>query len=474
MYLKHFGLAEPPFRLTPDTGRYFEGGDRGRVLEALIYAILRGEGIIRVSGEVGSGKTLLARMLAQRLPAGVETACLTHPALSREELLFALAEELDVSVASERPAALLHALRQRLIELHAAGRRVVVLIDEAHAMPPATLEEIRLLSNVETREAKLLQIVLFGQPELDELLAQPGMRPLTDRITQHFTLAPLSREDVAAYVAFRLRAAGRSKAPPFSKAALRLLARASGGLTRRINVLADKALLAAFAAGAGEVGAAHIRLALRDARLSGARAKRGKWLLAGACAAALLAGGAMYFARHGGPAPARDHTAPAPAGGPDERAPSIPDASPAPPAAAAARPEAAPAAIARGDPAEAHPAPDPKPDPAPETAGPRTRALLERTRKRLASTPPDHWFIQILSAPASGTAEVERFIAAAARLAEEERLGAYLARSGAAERIAVIYGEYPDLAAASAALATLPAELRAHGAFPRAFGRLGG
>ena len=245
MYLDHFGLREAPFRITPHTEFFFAGGNRGSTLDALIYAITQDEGIVKVTGEVGSGKTMLCRMLLERLPENVETVYLANPSLSRDEILYSIADELGMPLPEERPHLLLRALQERLIEIYGSGRQVVVLIDEAHAMPAESLEEIRLLSNLESNRHKLLQIVLFGQPELDERLAQTEMRQLKERITHNFALEPLKRNDIASYLMFRMRAAGYHGPDLFTPAAIQTIARASEGLTRRINILADKALLSA-------------------------------------------------------------------------------------------------------------------------------------------------------------------------------------------------------------------------------------
>jgi type II secretory pathway predicted ATPase ExeA len=245
MYLEHFGLKEPPFRITPHTDFFFRGANRGATLEALLYAITHDEGIVKVSGEVGSGKTMLCRVLMERLPAEVETIYLANPSLSRDEILFAIGDELKLPLENDRATRVIRSLQEHLLRLFGEGRRVVVLIDEAHAMPDETLEEIRLLSNLESNRQKLLQIVLFGQPELDEHLDTAGMRQLKERITHSFTLEPLVRGDIENYVDFRMRAAGYRGPRVFSKDAIRLIARASEGLTRRINILADKGLLAA-------------------------------------------------------------------------------------------------------------------------------------------------------------------------------------------------------------------------------------
>src|SRR3954464_8241092 len=267
MYLEHFGLREAPFRITPHTEFFFSGANRGTTLEALLYAITAGEGMVKVTGEVGSGKTMLCRVLMERLPDKVETIYLAVPSLTRDEMLVAIASDLGIDTAGASTTKLVRSLQDKLIEIHAAGRSAGALIDEAHAMPLATLEEIRLLSNLETEKDKLLQIVLFGQPELDAHLALPNMRQLKERITHSFMLAPLPSREVGDYIGFRLRAAGYHGPDLFGPEALRIIAEASEGLTRRINIYADKTLLAAFAAGTHTVTADHARAAVTDTQI---------------------------------------------------------------------------------------------------------------------------------------------------------------------------------------------------------------
>ncbi|HRE15069.1 MAG TPA: AAA family ATPase, partial [Usitatibacteraceae bacterium] len=267
MYLEHFGLREAPFRITPHTEFFFAGANRGATLEALVYAITAGEGLVKVTGEVGTGKTMLSRVLMERLPETVVTLYLAVPSLTRDEMLIAIASELGIATDGASTTQLLRSLQQKLVELHAGGRQVVALIDEAHAMPLPTLEEIRLLSNLETGTEKLLQIVLFGQPELDEHLALPNMRQLKERITHAFLLDPLPARDIRDYINFRLRAAGYHGPDLFGPEALRIIAEASEGLTRRINIYADKTLLAAFAAGTHSVSADHARAAVSDTQI---------------------------------------------------------------------------------------------------------------------------------------------------------------------------------------------------------------
>src|SRR3990172_10217940 len=197
MYYSHFGLNQAPFKITPNTEFFFSGGNRGPILEALIYTITHGEGIVKVTGEVGSGKTMLCTMLQTRLPQHIETVYLAHPNVSPEEILHAIAFELQLGPA--RGAArleVMHLLQDYLLKRHAEGKRVVGFVEEAQSMPLATLEEIRLLSNLETRNDKLLQIVLFGQPELDDNLRRPNIRQLRERIAHSFRLEPLSQGEI--------------------------------------------------------------------------------------------------------------------------------------------------------------------------------------------------------------------------------------------------------------------------------------
>jgi type II secretory pathway predicted ATPase ExeA len=265
MYYEHFGLTQAPFKITPNTEFFFSGGNRGPVLEALIYAITRGEGIVKVTGEVGSGKTMLCNMLQSRLPDYVDSVYLANPSVAPEEVLHAIAFELQLGLDRQADRLeVMHALQDYLVKRHAEGKRVVVFIEESQSMPLATLEEIRLLSNLETRNDKLMQIVLFGQPELDETLRRPDIRQLRDRIAHSFRLQPLNDGEVRDYLMFRMRAAGYRGPEMFTSGVVKRIARASSGLTRRINLIADKALLAAFAENTHTLRARHVKAALRD------------------------------------------------------------------------------------------------------------------------------------------------------------------------------------------------------------------
>lgn len=268
MYYAHFGLNQSPFSITPNPAFFYSGNQRGDILDALIYAVSHGEGIIKVTGEVGSGKTMLCRMLEGMMPVNVEVIYLVNPTLSREEVMFTIAGELEIPTEGKRPDEVIRLLHQDLISKHIVGKQVVLLVEEAQAMPLETLEEIRLFSNLETAHHKLLQIVLFGQPELDENLNLPQMRQLKERITHSFTVPPMPAALMTEFLMFRMRAAGYHGPNVFTKGAIKLLASVSEGIVRRINILADKSLLAAFSDNTHAVEAKHVKAAINDSEFS--------------------------------------------------------------------------------------------------------------------------------------------------------------------------------------------------------------
>ncbi len=265
MYQDHFGLNRPPYKITPDTSLFFEGSQRGAALEALMYAINSGEGIIKVVGEVGSGKTMLCRMLEVRLRNNIDVIYIANPSLSPDNILHVIAHELHLDVNSEMSkVAVMQLIQAHLLKKHADNQQVVLFVEEAQSMPIETLEEIRLLSNLETDENKLLQMVLFGQPELDEKLSQPAIRQLKERITHSFNLMPFPPEDTLQYLNFRLRAVGYKGPDVFNKKTAAVVKKYSAGLTRRINIIADKSLMAAFSEGSHTVTSSHIKSAALD------------------------------------------------------------------------------------------------------------------------------------------------------------------------------------------------------------------
>jgi len=265
MYLQHFALHELPFGLTPDTAFVFSTRAHQEALNTLLVAADSGEGFIKITGEVGTGKTLLCRRFLATLPDDAVTCYLPNPNHTPRTLLLAVAEELGRALpATADEFTLLKTINQTLLDLAAQGRRVIVCVDEAQALSRASLETLRLLSNLETEKRKLMQVVLFGQPELDAKLARPDLRQLRQRISFHYRLGTLSREELRLYLDHRLRVAGHRGAEVFSRAAVATLHRASGGTPRLVNILAHKALMAVFGAGGVRVERGHVRDAVRD------------------------------------------------------------------------------------------------------------------------------------------------------------------------------------------------------------------
>lgn len=250
MYCTHYQLERQPFKITPDTSLFYTGGQRGAALDALVYSIQRGEGITKVVGEVGSGKTMLCRMLALKFPGKVEFVYLNNPRITAQLLPHLVALELNLAVDnSQSRVEVIQILQRYLIAQHKLGKQVVILAEEAQSMPLDTLEEIRLLTNLETDQNKLIQIVLFGQPELDTLLDRGEIRQLKDRITFNLYLEPFNVQDIQHYLNFRMTLAGYRGENLFGRSAAKLIHSYSSGLLRRINIIADKALLSSFSRG---------------------------------------------------------------------------------------------------------------------------------------------------------------------------------------------------------------------------------
>ncbi|MCP4765361.1 MAG: AAA family ATPase [Gammaproteobacteria bacterium] len=265
MYEEYFGLERPPFKITPDTSLFYDGGKRGDILAALVYAIHRGEGIVKVVGEVGSGKTMLCRMLQLKLPDTVEIVYIANPSVSADDILFVIAHELSLPVVKEASKhEVMHMLQDYLLQRHMENKQVVLFVEEAQGMPLDTLEEIRLLSNLETDENKLLQIILFGQPELDQNLAQQSIRQLRERITHNFELEPLTRDEIHYYLNFRMRQVGYTGPELINNTVAKKVEQHSAGLLRRINIIADKILLSAFAEGTHNLSSKHVTAAVND------------------------------------------------------------------------------------------------------------------------------------------------------------------------------------------------------------------
>lgn len=265
MYLEHFNFKELPFGLTPNVGFFCQLKGHLEALNVLLFSVRSGEGFIKIIGEVGSGKTLLCRKLLDSLGNEYFTAYIPNPDLQPIELRKALAQELCINITNiNDPHELLTLINNRLLELHHAGKKVVLLLDEAQALPLESLEALRLLTNLETEKMKLLQVVLFGQPELDEHLNQRQFRQLKQRISFSYYLPLLNRDDLDMYIFHRLAVAGHTMGSMFTKKARDMLYQSSKGIPRLVNILCHKALLIAFGRGEDVVSHKTMRIAVRD------------------------------------------------------------------------------------------------------------------------------------------------------------------------------------------------------------------
>lgn len=471
MYLEHFGLREAPFKITPHPEFFFSGANRGATLEALIYAVTSGEGIVKVTGEVGTGKTMLCRVLMERLPESVLTSYSAIPLMSPDDLLITVATDANVATEGLTSSQIVRALQRRLIELHGDGRRVVALIDEAHAMPIETLEVIRLLSNLETSHEKLIQMVLFGQPELDERLSMPNIRQLKERITHSFTLQPMAADDVSDYVGFRLRAAGYRGPDLFGAEVLKLISDASVGLSRRVNIYADKTLLAAYAANTHNVSTAHAKHAISDTQFGAtagnavapgatatpaatsrifSQAQVGYAVAAALLVGALLGFTVVQFSRAPTAAPAQVAATPATAVATPTAAgkqgaaiaPIAPIAPFAPLAPIAPQPTAV--GVATAGVASKIPA-----------TGEWLDKRISADVARVAALPRDRYTIQLLFADQSARAAIEAYLRTAQVEMNPDEIMLYPTGNAERPRVTVFYGNFGAPADAATALARL-------------------
>ncbi len=265
MYRSHFGLREMPFGITPDTSFAYACNTHQEALNTLLVAVKNGEGFIKITGEVGTGKTLLCRRFLAMLDQNHVSAYIPNPYLEPRTLLFALAEELGVVIPRGTDQHhLMKEINRALLNFARQGKTVVLCLDEAQAMPVETLEALRLLTNLETEKRKLLQVVLFGQPELDQKLEHQSIRQLKQRITFQYRLSALGRDESDQYLSHRLRVAGYRGSRLFSRSASRLVHRFTSGVPRLVNIVAHKAMLLAYGEGTQEVLPAHVRKAASD------------------------------------------------------------------------------------------------------------------------------------------------------------------------------------------------------------------
>lgn len=265
MYEAHFGLNEQAFGLTPNTAFFLSAQGHREAFNMLQLALANGEGFIKVVGEVGTGKTLLCRKLLKVLDDNYYSAYIPSPLLNPAALYRAVAEELGVKCKSRDGInECQKSINKRLVELVGQGKKVVLVIDEAQAMPPKTLEALRLISNLETETSKLIHIVLFGQPELDRLLDHHSLRQLRQRISFSCDLLPLNREGTGQYISHRLSKAGYNGNQLFSDAAARLVFQVSQGVPRLVNILCHKALMCSYGKGGQQVEKSHVVAAVKD------------------------------------------------------------------------------------------------------------------------------------------------------------------------------------------------------------------
>ena len=265
MYLYHFGMRELPFTLTPNTDFFLNLKPHVEAMQVLLNALRQGEGLIKVTGEVGTGKTLICRKLLNEMPSGFTIAYIPNPYLTPAELRWAVAVELGLSFSQNiDQQQLTMMLQQHLLSLSAKGQAVVLILDEAQALPDDSLEALRLLTNLETERRKLIQVVLFGQPELDERLATAKFRQLRQRISFSYKLRSMTLGEVTHYIEHRCQIAGYQGAQLFNAAGAKRIYKASRGIPRLVNVLCHKSLLLSFGAGERNVTFKHIHGAVKD------------------------------------------------------------------------------------------------------------------------------------------------------------------------------------------------------------------
>jgi general secretion pathway protein A len=340
VYLKYFGLTEAPFSITPDPAFVYLSAAHRDALAHLMYGVGQGGsgGFVQLTGEVGTGKTTLCRCLLEQVPDDCQVALVLNPLMTPRELLATICEELGIDTGGIRGSNkdMVDALNAYLLEQHGRGRRVVVVIDEAQNLSPEALEQVRLLTNLETAKDKLLQMVLLGQPELRQLLQRQELRQLAQRITARYHLAPLNQDETHAYILHRMKVAGAPRSP-FRKSALRALYQRSGGVPRLINIIADRALAAAYARESAYVTARMVNAAASEVQPSESRVRSNYWPLAaavGVVALAVASGLLMLGPGASGQAPAKA-LAGLTAGSPPEDPPA-----PVPPAVGATPPAA--------------------------------------------------------------------------------------------------------------------------------------
>ena len=313
MYASYFGLSDNPFAITPDPRFLFLSARHTEALAHLLYGVTESGGFIQLTGEVGTGKTTLVRTLLDKLPDNVDAALVINPRVSVLEFLRSICRELKINwKQNQTPQDLIDTLNAELLEAHAQGRRVVLIIDEAQGLSAEVLEQVRLLTNLETREQKLLQIILVGQPELRELLARTELRQLAQRITGRYHLTPLSASESRAYVNHRLTVSG-AMAPIFTSSALRSMQRVTRGIPRLINIISDRALLGAYTREMRQVDAGLVRRAAKEVLGEAPKRAMHAWVWVSAALLLIMAASFIYIDTRNTPAPVAPAVAATPA-----------------------------------------------------------------------------------------------------------------------------------------------------------------
>jgi general secretion pathway protein A len=307
MYTSFFGLSEKPFAITPNPRYLYMSERHAEALAHLMYGLNEAGGFIQLTGEVGTGKTTVVRTLLEQLPQHADVAVILNPRMTPTEFLLTICEELGIFLTDENTSSLkdlVDVLNSRLLATHAKGRKVVVIVDEAQNLLPETLEQVRLLTNLETATHKLMQIILIGQPELRDLLARSDLRQLAQRITGRYHLIPLSGDDTAAYVRHRLQVAGATS-DIFTERALQAVHRTSRGIPRLINIISDRALLGAYTKAEHEIGPALIHEAAAEVAGQATPAARWKWVALAGGVIAIAAMSALWYWRSSQSAPVK-------------------------------------------------------------------------------------------------------------------------------------------------------------------------
>jgi len=395
-YLAHFGLKEHPFTLTPNIDFYYPTQETANIVASLDFALHRESGIVKVVGEVGTGKTLLCRLLMHKLEASERVAYINAPQADAKTIVRMVCDEFGIESDAKQDGPPFAALNRFLLDTHEEGKLAVVVVDEAQHLGPEGLEAIRLISNLETERSKLLQIVLFGQTELDELLADPSLRQINQRIVFSFNTQPLSVAEAKRYIAHRIQVSRQAGITYdiYADAALELIARRSGGIPRVVNILADKSLVVAFSEGSPTVQKAHAQSAIDDSAslVTGPAVSIPGWrpgwrgvaaaglaltaIAAGAGGAYLMRGHVQPAPAAAAPAPVEPVSAPAPAPVPTAAPQEAPTPAPVPAAAPAPAPSPAPAPLPPPA-AAAPPVPAPAPVAPPAAPHPSTTGPVE-------------------------------------------------------------------------------------------------